>query len=115
MPDAADFLAGFGLIKGARIDGYVLESAHSTHITISRYQEYRYDITLVFQNLGHGTYDELYNTLIPFISGERIIYGIRNPYRCVINPPQYGDISQDSEGHMTFQLTGHSYRQYKDK
>ena len=38
-----------------------------------------------------------------------IIYGIRNPYRCTIDPPRYGDIVDDN-GHITFHLTGHSYR-----
>lgn len=110
MPDAADFLDGFGLIEGTEMAGYRLTRASSSHETIRRYQEYRYDITLVFTNLGQGVYENLYGEVLSLISQERIIYGIRNPYRCIIDTPQYGDIEGESDGTIIFHLTGHSYR-----
>lgn len=52
MPHAAEFLAGFGLTTGTQISGYRLDQASATHVSIKRYQEYQYDITLKFTNLG---------------------------------------------------------------
>jgi hypothetical protein len=113
MPEAAEFLAGFGLIPGTQFDGYVLSSATSTHESIKRYQEYLYSITLIFKNSGSGTYNDLYLAVYRQISQEHIIYGIRNPYRCVIDVPQYGNILEQQDGTITFHLTGHSYRVHK--
>jgi len=110
MPDASEFLAGFGLIQGTQFDGYILASATSTHESIKRYQEYKYSITLTFKNLGNGTYNNLYLALYQNISQEHIIYGIRNPYRCIIDVPQSGNIFEEDDGTITFHLTGHSYR-----
>lgn len=110
MPEAADFLTGFGLTRGAQINGYILQSAASTHESITRYQEYRYSITLTFQNLGNGTYNDLYFRVYEIISQEHVIYGIRNPYRCIIDVPQYGNILEEDNGNITFKLIGHSYR-----
>ena len=112
MPDARDFLAGFGLTRGINLAGYRLDQASSTHTSIKRYHEYEYNITLEFTNLGAGIYNNLFFELMSLISGERIIYGIRNPYRCIIDPPQYGNVEQDQNGTVTFYLTGHSYRVY---
>ena len=110
MPEAADFLAGFGLIQGTEIAGYRLDHVDSTHVAIKRYQEYRYDITLEFTNLGSGNYNGLVSGVRSLISGERIIYGIRNPYRCVIDSNM--DI-QNMNKTVGFHLVGHSYRTKK--
>lgn len=110
MPEAAEFLAGFGLTQGARFDGYTLSSSTSTHNAVKRYQEYYYGITLVFHNNGSGTYDNLYHAVLDQTSQTHIIYGIRNPYRCIIDAPKHGDILEDDNGTITFKLTGHSYR-----
>ena len=110
MPDATEFLAGFGFTTGAQFDGYILRHASATHETIKRYREYYYAITLEFMNTGSGTYDNLYQAVHAKISQQPIIYGIRNPYRCIIDSPQYGDIMQTPDGVITWQLTGHSYR-----
>lgn len=112
MPEAAEFLSGFGFTSGAQFDGYRLSSATSTHETIKRYQEYRYNIKLVFINLGNGTYETLYPLIADKIFQEHIIYGIRNPYRCIIDPPKMGDIVEDDNKTITFNLMGHSYRMY---
>lgn len=110
MPDSNAFLYGFGFIKGSKFDGYILSSAISTHETISRYHEYRYFITLTFNNLGNGIYDNLFSLVRSTISQQHIIYGIRNPYRCIIDAMVDGDITSDNNGTITFYLLGHSYR-----
>ena len=110
MPEAAEFLNGFGLVRGAQFGGYILDNAISTHESVKRYQEYRYNITLTFRRLGSGTYDDFFHTVMNKISQQPIIYGIRNPYHCIIDPPQNGDIIQDYQEHIIFKLIGHSYR-----
>ena len=109
MPAAAEFLAGFGLVYGLKIDDYILTTATSTHESIKRYQEYAYSITLIFS--GRGNYDNLFRGVENIISQQHIIYGIKNPYLCVIDPPQHGDIIEDVDGRIIFHLTGHGYRQ----
>lgn len=113
MPNANKFLSGFGLTKGFHLAGYILSEVSSTHVTIKRYQEYRYDITLIFtklDNVSNVSYEQLYTQLLPIISEEHIIYGVSNPYRCVIDEPKDGDIYIHDDGSIEFQLTGHSYR-----
>jgi hypothetical protein len=109
MPESAEFLHGFGLDQGMSANGYILKVSHATHKAIKRYQEYYYEITLVFSNLGQGNYNNLYYTVDNLISQEHIIYGVRNPYRCIIDPPKQGDIVQDNND-IIFNLVGHSYR-----
>jgi len=109
MPEPAEFLHGFGLNQGLIFNGYSLEVSHATHKSIKRYQEYYYEITLIFKNLGIGNYNELYNTVHNLISQQHIIRGVRNPYRCIIDNPKQGDII-DNGDRVTFNLIGHSYR-----
>lgn len=110
MPEAAEFLAGFNLLSGHVFANYILNSAISTHESVKRYQEYLYHITLVFKKIGKGSYSDLFDAVMAEISQEHIIYGIRNPYRCIIDPPVEGNILEDTDGTITFKLTGHSYR-----
>ncbi|CAH6419101.1 Hypothetical protein HVR_LOCUS295 [uncultured virus] len=110
MPEAAEFLAGFHFIQGTIFANYTLVSATSTHESVKRYHEYRYNITLVFKNNGGGLYENLFYAVMAETTQEHIIYGIRNPYRCIIDAPQYGDIEEESDGTITFKLIGHSYR-----
>ncbi len=111
MPDAAEFLSGFNLIQGHVFGNYILNSATSTHQSIKRYQEYYYQITIVFEKISEkASYEDLFHLVIKEINQEHIIYGIRNPYRCLIDYPVNGDITQDEAGNITFKLTGHSYR-----
>lgn len=123
MPNAAEFLSGFNFVKGTRIDGYTLVDATSTHESIKRYNEYRYNIILTFSkdlkvpgilftNLGNGSYQYLFDEIMKLIAQEHIIYGVRNPYRCMIDFPKYGDILEDDNGTITFNLVGHSHRVY---
>lgn len=110
MPNDHEFLSGFGLIKGVQVDGYELIEAESTHQTIKRYQEYEYQVDLTFENLGIGSYNDLYRELSSMLSGERTIYGVRNPYRCIIDPIQNYNVFENPDKTITFELTGHSYR-----
>lgn len=110
MPSASEFLSGFLLTSGTVLGGYSLSSATSTHETIKRYREYLYHITLVFKKSPGASYSNLFNAVMDEISQERVIWGVRNPYRCIIDPPQEGDIVEDPDGTITFHLVGHSYR-----
>jgi hypothetical protein len=110
MPGPQEFLNGFGFINGSKFDGYTLVHSQSTHQSISRYQEYGYEITLEFHNDGYGTYDNLFQSVHAKIIQEHIIYGVRNPYRCIIDDIKYGDIMRDPDNIVIFKLHGHSYR-----
>lgn len=110
MPNSHDFLSAFGLINGAQFDGYILAHAASTHESVKQYQEYRYNITLVFRNTGTGTAEKLSAAVNSAISQQHIVYGIRNPYRCVIDHPRNISIAT---GTITYDLVGHAYRVYK--
>jgi hypothetical protein len=113
MPKAHEFLNGFGLIPNTMFAGYQLTSATSTHQSIKRYQEYQYQITLVFMgqpNYTETDYRNLFHAVMAKTTQEHIIYGIRNPYRCIIDPPSQGDIVGTLSGPITFNLMGHSYR-----
>ena len=109
MPTPAKFLSSFGFIKGSQFDGYILEEAIATHDTIKRYQEYEYDIQLVFYNNGNGTWDSLFKVLLKNILSEHIVKGARNPYKCIIDYPSYGDVHGNNND-ITIYLKGHSYR-----
>lgn len=123
MPEASEFLAGFNLIQGRIFGTYILEHVTSTHESVKRYHEYLYRITIVFRSMvpsaisggNDASYQGLYEAVIAEISQEHVIYGIKNPYRCIIDLPQQGDIIEETDGSIIFKLTGHSYRIYKAK
>ena len=111
MPVAADFLNGFGFIVGRKFDGFELTQAVSTHESVKRYQEYRYAIELTFAVRGAtAKHFDLLKALLPTIQEQHIIYGIRNPYRCVIDTPDVTAISDTHDEHIMIKLVGHSYR-----
>lgn len=110
MPHAAEFLTGFGFILHKDYSGFILTKLTSSHIVIKQYHEYRYDIVLEFK--GTGPFDSLSDSLVPLIVQEHIIYGVRNPYRCIIDAPKPGDIIQTEYDTYVIKLTGHSYRVY---
>jgi hypothetical protein len=113
MPNPSEFLTGFGLIPHTTFAKYQLIKATATHQTIKRYQEYEYHITLVFMGDRSYTdhdYEDLFNAVMGVIEQEHVIYGVRNPYRCIIDPPSYGKIRGSLGGPITFELIGHSYR-----
>lgn len=111
MPDATQFLKGFGLVNGSQMGNYVLKTATSTHEVVKRYHEYKYHIELVFiPDRRSGDVVTLYDILHNKIIQQPIIYGVRNPYQCKIDPPNEEDIIQYSDGTIIFKLLGHSYR-----
>lgn len=109
MPTPEKFLSSFGFIINSQFDGYILEHATATHLTIKRYQEYEYNIELLFSNLGTGTWEKLFEVLQKNISKEHIVKGARNPYKCTIDYPSYGDAHRENNS-IRISLTGHSYR-----
>lgn len=112
MPDTTQFLQGFGLDRNEMFGGYILVDIQSSHQTITRYREYRYDIIVRFTNESHGTPYRLLESIRLKLSGNRIInssYG--NPYLCNIDPPIESNFTGDINN-ITVTLTGHSYRQY---
>ena len=109
MPSPEKFLSSFGFINGSRFDGYILDMATATHIIIKRYQEYEYNIELLFSNVGNGTWESLFNVLQKTISKEHTVKGVRNPYRCIIDYPAYGDVHKEHNNIRVY-LTGHAYR-----
>ena len=110
MPDPHDFLSAFKFIQGSQFDGYILEYSNATRTTIKRYQEYRYNINLIFRNIEKGSQTNLFKIIYEYISQEHIIYGTKNSYQSIIDYPQYDDILVDKNGDFSFQLIGHSYR-----
>lgn len=109
MPDAQHFLESFGLTENTIISDFIISSVASTHDVIKRYKEYSYDIKITFKNVGYGEYRHLYYAIVERISMEHIVYGAKNPYKCVIEELKYGDIIED-KGTYIFKLKGHSYR-----
>lgn len=109
MPTPEKFLLSFGFTIGSQFDDYILDQATSTHSSIKRYQEYEYHIELLFSNIGNGTWESLFNVLRKKISEEHIVKGVRNPYRCTIDYPSYGDVHGDNNS-IKISLTGHAYR-----
>jgi hypothetical protein len=112
MPAAQEFLNGFGLVEGKKLAGYTLTAAEATELSVKRYQEYHYDITLAFRNDGYGTYENLYYSLHPYLTLEHIIYGVKNPYRCIIDEPKDGDVDILRDNTIIFRLIGHAYRSH---
>ena len=49
MPESADFLKEFGIIKGNEYYNYKLVSIDINHEEIEKYKEYYYKITLIFE------------------------------------------------------------------
>ena len=109
MPTSEKFLSSFGFIKGHQFDNYLLNQVNATHITVRRYQEYEYNIELSFFNIGNGTWENLFKVLQKIITEEHIVKGARNPYRCSIDYPSYGDVSGNDKD-IKIKLTGHAYR-----
>lgn len=111
MPHAGAFITGFGLQKNSRIAGFTLVTAEATERTVTRYQEYSYHIVLIFRKSGSsGSFESLYHAVVSKVSGAKTIYGVKNPYRCTIDSPKHGDVTQHNNGDIYFELTGHAHR-----
>lgn len=109
MPNEKKFLEGFNLVKGKVFGDFELMDVKSTHQVIKRYEEYYYNIILVFK--GRGNIGSLLISLSHETRGNKIIYSeYGNPYLCTIDAPIQSDIILD--GNRTIvKLHGHSYRQ----
>ncbi len=87
MPDPKDFLDGFNLRVGFEIAGYKCIKANANHVAIKMYHEYEYYITLSFKRQSsNANYHELYHYVLDLSYEKKTIYGVRNPYRCNIDP-----------------------------
>lgn len=83
MPNAKQFLKGFGLQKGLEIAEYTLKDIQIQHIEVVRYHQYLYPISLTFE--GNGNSDQLVGELRKMTSDSKIIYtSYGNPYSCNI-------------------------------
>lgn len=109
MPSPEKFLSSFGLITGYRFGDYILIQSNITHEIIKRYQEYQYDIELLFSNTENGTWTNLFNVISDVISHEHTVKGVRNQYKCIIDYPVYGNVYSENNNIRIF-LTGHAYR-----
>ena len=110
MPDAEQFLRGFGLIEGKTISGYTLTSAKSTHTPIKHYQEYRYSIKLQFNPGSSANYNSFYNKLRYLTNKKHTLLGIRNYYDSTIDSLKKEDIEKTNTGVLNVKLTGHAHR-----
>lgn len=85
MPSPPDYLKGFDIHKGMKIDGYVLIKIHIEHIELKKYRRYAYPVELVFAltDENKGDVEKFEKDLRSHVSGKRRIlskYG--NPYSC---------------------------------
>lgn len=112
MPDAQHFLDGFNFKMGTVWGNYKLMSAKSTHEMVKQYNEYKYHLTLTFHNYNDNSNEKSFlDKLNKTISKSHTIYGIRNPYKCVIDK---NSLKMHREGNdIIVKLTGHAYRIYK--
>lgn len=108
MPKAKEFVAAFGLAVGAEIGGYRLTNVQATESVVKRYQEYSYAISLRATKTT-GTTASFRSSLQEITSQEKIVYGVRNPYLCTIDPEPL-IISEGTE--ILAMLTGHAHRRY---
>ena len=94
MPQPYKYLDGFGLEKGSYANGYYLSNISIDHVTIKRYNQYQYPITLTWEIYDETSdHEKLSNTLITYLQGDRIIYSeYGNPYRC-----NFGELKIDKK------------------
>jgi len=105
MPELQEFIGGFNLSPRTGTS-FSIVSATGDHHAIVQYQEYAYHLTIITS----GDYNASFNYVANEISKTHVIYGIRNPYQCRIEPMKYGDILDLGNNNYEFHLTGHSYR-----
>lgn len=110
MPETNKFLSKFNLTRGSKWDGYILHDITATHDMIKIYYEYSYHITCTFEQTNSADYNLFYKNLINTISKKYVIYGIRDPYRCWIDKPKYGDLTHDGAKSITIKLVGHAVK-----
>lgn len=111
MPDPFDFLAAFGLIRGAVFSGYSIIDVNATHISLRRYHEYKYDISLELKPSLSGDTSQLMASLSFSISQKHNVLATRNYYMCSIDPIVKENVTVDpATGIVRLKLTGHATR-----
>lgn len=87
MPEAADYLAGFGLVLGSRHGDWRITYVHAEHIQLKRWWIYEYPVTVTFEYIGIGTpnFTELNAWFPQFVHQERIMHTeAGNPWLCTL-------------------------------
>lgn len=84
MPKVGKYLSGFGLQEGSYLDGYFLAKISAEHVSVRRYREYQYPVTMTWQVYDQtANYSNLFRDLSIYLSGDRTIYtSYGNPYQC---------------------------------
>lgn len=109
MPSPDAFLHAFQLSEGKILGSYRLDKIAITEETVSRYYHYRYNIDLTLVRAKIGSMTSTYHKLLSLLQQEPIAYGVRNPYRCSIEPLDDANITeQGNELHI--HLIGHAKR-----
>jgi hypothetical protein len=105
MPELQEFIDGFNLTPRTA-PGFTIISATGEHNAIVTYHEYEYHLIIT----ARGDYNNMYYYIANEISKSHVIYGIRNPYQCSIEPMKQGDVLDLGNDTYEFHLRGHSYR-----
>ena len=104
MPELYKFLAAFGLVNQAIINGYQLHVYDEKEITVSRYHEYHYSATLDLQPTSTANQDQLFSHFTDLINKSLVVYGTRDPYDCtmsitsIVIDPRDGNIQMTMKG-----------------
>ena len=115
MPEYGAFLKGFGIHRGLTIDSWKLGNIKITHNVIKQYQEYNYDIILVFEHNRDGhqiNHSQFISKLKKYVQGNEIIktrYG--NPFECNFGQPK---IIQHNDNQIIVKSIGTAFRVYFD-
>lgn len=107
MPEAKEFMKGFGFVNGMSYHGYKLIRIDGTHKNTGHHH-YEYDFTLIFDiSKAEIPRKEFFDM---FVFDDKIInssYG--NPYKCSLEKDHYMDKGIGMVV-MTVYLSGHSHR-----
>lgn len=113
MPEAAEYLAGYGLTQGSKHGNWQISYVYADHIQVKRWWIYEYPVTVVFTYIGTGTpnYDSLLTWFPKFIQQDRIMYTeAGNPWLCTLSQLS----STISGSNVTFKCHGSGYRVAKE-
>lgn len=109
MPSPDAFLNAFRLSEGMTLGNYRLDHITIKEETVSRYYHYRYNIDLTLIRVRGNSVISMYRKLLSLLEQQPIAYGVRNPYRCYIEPLKDEDIVQQDNG-LHIHLIGHAKR-----
>ena len=109
MPTLSEYLQGFNIHQGLIIQGYILSQIMGTEHSVTRYREYKYDITLIFEpHQLHTKPQNLIQGLDAYTNSPKIVYTeYGNPYQCNFGQPYIAHISSDV---VIIKTVGHSHR-----